>query len=166
MNEKNFKPIVVDASTQTYLKSNGLNLIFKFLRHNSNLFKYFRKQTKFSNQQNINYNLFTLNSVHDELFEFSLINNDLKKLLNYNEKQMLDNFFEKNIEKSSTSLNLNEKISEKSFDTKSNQIDSEHKKNYSICSNSDDLITELKQVLEMRNKKKLIQQGSYDYNDL
>ena len=166
MNEKNFKPIVVDASTQTYLKSNGLNLIFKFLRHNSNLFKYFRKQTKFSNQQNINYNLFTLNSVHDELFEFSLINNDLKKLLNYNEKQMLDNFFEKNIEKSSTSLNLNEKISEKSFDTKSNQIDSENKKNYSICSNSDDLITELKQVLEMRNKKKLIQQGSYDYNDL
>jgi hypothetical protein len=48
-----------------------------------------------------------------------------------------DNFFEKNIEKSSTSLNLNEKISEKSFDTKSNQIDSEHKKNYYICSNSE-----------------------------
>ena len=114
MNEIKEKQIVVDASTQTYLKSNGLDLIFKFLRHNSNLFKYFRKQTKFS-KQNSTYNLFTLHSVHNELFENSLIKNDVKKLLNqnFNENQALDHFSERKIEKSR-------------FDTKSVQTQLQH----------------------------------------
>ena len=71
-----------------------------------------------------------------------------------------------NPNKKTSELSISSKDAKQSIDIKSNQLNSEIRKNDSTCSNSDDLITELKQVLEMRNKNKLIQKSIFVYNDV
>lgn len=131
MNEK------VDESTQTCIKSEDLNSIFRFIKYNSSLFKCFKVQ--FNKKNTFKYDSLILRSVQDELANIFTQNDPIIKKSNVNNNN-------------NTILKQNDHVKESIQIFK--KIENEKRVN-SLNSKDDLFIYELKNVLEKRNKKLL-----------
>lgn len=131
MNEK------VDESTQTCIKSEDLNSIFRFIKYNSSLFKCFKAQLNKKNT--FKYDSLILRSVQDELANIFTQNDPIIKKSNVNNN---NNTILKQNDYAKEPLQIVKKI--------------ENEKRVDSLNSKDDLfIYELKNVLEKRNKKLL-----------